>query len=201
MYVYIYKFKVLENVVFSFFLICCAKPNMHLAQFCWFLFFFFLIVMQLCRLIYTYMYIYVHADIQLFVINRLFLLLHLLIFDYFDYILSVSNWTKYNTGISAWQAKSPFRPFDGFQKKNQYPFIMQHELHWNRKIRLSQSINEAKHLLCVNARAKERVSEWVSVSQPASTKPGRRKRILFCGSQRLTGRQAVDVVVGRDLPQ
>lgn len=88
-----------------------------------------------------------------------------------------------------------------FKKKNQYPFIMQHELHWNRKIRLSQSINEAKHLLCVNARAKERVSEWVSVNQPASTKPGRRKRILFCGSQRLTSRQAVDVVVGRDLPQ
>lgn len=113
------------------------------------------------------MYVYVHADIQLFVINRLFLLLHLLIFDYFDYTLSVWNWTKYNTGISAWQAKSPFRPFDGFRKNNnQYPFIMQHELHWNRKIRLSQSINEAKHLLCVNARAKERASEWVSVSQP-----------------------------------
>lgn len=54
-----------------------------------------------------------------------------------------------------------------FEKNNnQYPFIMQHELHWNRKIRLSQSINEAKHLLCVNARAKERVSEWVSVNQP-----------------------------------
>lgn len=143
---------------------------MHLAQFCWFLFFFFffLIVMQLCRLIYTYVCMYMYMQTYNCLLSIDCFCFSICLFSTILIILCLSEIEQNTTLVFLPdRLKVHFVLLMDFEKNNnQYPFIMQHELHWNRKIRLSQSINEAKHLLCVNARAKERVSEWVSVSQP-----------------------------------